>query len=1199
MKFSLFKAKAQKALTPSFSYSTTDRGVSVICTRGGRKVPPTEWASLSSEAASVVSDVIGRLVQLDDGNTQTEQDENALHIPWDVLAQLSLPSAAAVNLPPPTPLAINLQPIDRIDEDSFYVKLSWIRLGGQPVRATMQGALLKADGSTWRIPEPIWSLYKAVLPLQHPLSKAERFAALAALNKVCEADFGGQMQSEPYLQDLRVHYASAFSLKLRTLKPDLTEFDPVLFGALEARRALEDGSELDEDWDSILAPKSQKLFAEDRFRRETGARPVYVLRDGEYVFIDPSLRPVLNVVRKLQDSAESERRAFILNPRAKLRENLQGEVFADLALEELFIETEQFSQRVSGVDVWRALVLPWIMPSSKNRWLPEKFGLKVDEDYYEIAPEKVAVLVERAEAAHAQAQAQLDVAGLLEAVRDGQIPPSVLPLNSQSLAAIDSLKPFSNRQAAPEVNDAPGQGSDLTYSEKLFLVVRENFEEVEFQALSEERADASNVPVELPKLLKTTLKGHQIDGFEWLARSHERQKKGVLLADDMGLGKTLQAITFMAFLKERMERGRLAPTPMLIVAPTGLLGNWRDEISKHLHEPYLGRLVCAFGGDLKRLKEESGLSARDVETGRASLNSDLWQEAGIVLTTYETLRDYHFSFARARFALIIYDEIQKLKNPTSQLTRAAKTLNGDFVLGMTGTPVENRLQDLWSIMDIIAPGLLGASRDFEKRYPNDNLEKLSDLKNLLTAGGERALPYMLRRLKSDALKGMPLKTVQVYRTAMPEIQAHAYAALVSQAAAGAASGALGRGGMLKVLAGMRGVSLHPVDPSHAPSDLEAYARDSARLGKTLDILSDIRGRDEKALVFVEDLAMQDRLAGLIQSHFKLATTPMKINGTVPGPRRQEMVQRFQTAQNQFVMILSPRAGGVGLTLTAANHVIHLSRWWNPAVEDQATDRVFRIGQTRDVFVHLPLAEHPHPAIKDTSFDVQLNALLDRKRKLTNDLFLPPEASDSDLDLLFNALTKGAVDTAADTAEDKVPDPSAEGARKVLSLPSEVFTARPRIWRTAAGKPSPINDVTEIFRDRTITSVVIKDPYCLCSDGSRSAQVSFLQRLNTAAKSVETVTIEYAAERCDDDAYARRKLGEIFAAQIPGGRPTLTLKRRLRRSRDDDFHDRIVELTVVHAGGAQRVHQLIIGRGLEAFFNDNYECTVAYAPPDVV
>jgi SNF2 family DNA or RNA helicase len=271
----------------------------------------------------------------------------------------------------------------------------------------------------------------------------------------------------------------------------------------------------------------------------------------------------------------------------------------------------------------------------------------------------------------------------------------------------------------------------------------------------------------------------------------------------MGLGKTLQAIAFMAWLQGESAANRRPAAPLLIVAPTGLLGNWQAEIRKHLNDPWLGPIAAAFGGDLKRLREESGLGGRDIETGRAALDSGAWRQASVVLTTYETLRDYHFSFARTRFSLIVYDEIQKLKNPTSQMTRAAKTLNAAFVLGMTGTPVENRLQDLWSLMDVIAPGLLGSSREFEKKYPADDRMALANLKSLLMGGDLKTPPFMVRRLKSDALEGLPKKTVVPYQVEMPAAQAQAYKDVVVRAAAAAASGTLGKGGMLTFLAAMR------------------------------------------------------------------------------------------------------------------------------------------------------------------------------------------------------------------------------------------------------------------------------------------------------------------------------------------------------------------------------------------------------------
>ena len=180
-----------------------------------------------------------------------------------------------------------------------------------------------------------------------------------------------------------------------------------------------------------------------------------------------------------------------------------------------------------------------------------------------------------------------------------------------------------------------------------------------------------------------------------------------------------------------------------------------------------------------------------------------------------------------------------------------------------------------------------------------------------------------------------------------------------------------------------------------PADADLFKEQSARLVSLFDILDELHGKGEKALVFLEDLDMQDLLAMMIQQRYQLERKPLQINGTVPGARRQEAVRKFQSSPLAFdVMILSPRAGGVGLTLTAANHVIHLSRWWNPAVEDQCTDRVFRIGQEREVHVYVPLAKHPE--IGESSFDYVLDRLLKRKRELSTKMLIPPVDEHTDL-----------------------------------------------------------------------------------------------------------------------------------------------------------------------------------------------------------
>jgi superfamily II DNA or RNA helicase len=1232
---------------PAFTWRQEDDDIIVVLEQFGTQLPFADWAAARPDAFASISALLDASNNYGDvAAPPVVVNDDYVRISPELLANMDTATSTALGLPFPTPLALDLRAQNRIDEDDFRLSVRWVRPGGQPIRFRMKGALLHTEAGARRVPEPLWSLYHAAEPLTRPLEKSDRFEALAKLRELWPDDPQLPIESESYLQDLRVHYASSLSVKLNTLTPDRTEFDPVLFSA----RALADAGDqpIDEDQDSILAPSAQKIFASDRFRREYEARPVYVLRNGEYLFIDPSLRPALNVVRQLQDAPEDQRRAFVLNPRKVLWDAIGDEAAEQIGLEQLFIETEQFSARVSGVDVWRAPVLPWIVPSEKNKWIPEKFGLRVGEEYYALPAKNVAEVSERVREALELNRYEADVRGLLEAAEEnGPPPPDKIPVTEQCRVALESLAPFSQDTAPdPESVEPEPTGWDAATQGKLFLVVRDNFEEVEFAPLGlTETSDEKPLPtVSPPDLLKTSLKPHQVEGLNWLAQNALVGRPGALLADDMGLGKTLQAIAFMAWLQSEASEGHRPRAPFLIVAPTGLLGTWRAEIEKHLDEPQLGHLVPAFGGNLKLLRDEDTLRARDIETGKASLDAANWRDAGVVLTTYETLRDYHFSFARTRFGLIVYDEIQKLKNPGSQMTRAAKALNGEFTLGMTGTPVENRLQDLWSIMDVVAPGFLGASRDFEKRHPADDAEALARLKSQLTDPIKGRPPYMLRRLKADALEGMPAKHLHALEMQMPPVQAIAYRDLVVRAAAASTAGTLGKGGMLSTLANMRGVSLHPRDPREAADDLDAYARDSARLSQTLTVLQRVAQAKEKALIFVEDLVMQERLAGLIQQRFALPARPMRINGTVPGHKRQGIVEAFQSRPGSFdVMILSPRAGGVGLTLTAANHVIHLSRWWNPAVEDQATDRVFRIGQSRDVHVYLPMAVHPDPDLAPSSFDLRLNALIERKRKLTRDLFFPPDANDGELGELFREVSldqeikpdqepaipatsadqpaKDGTGTslsealashepvdgvdqnlAGEDATSAAPRGTQDrGDRLKLSLPKAVTDAQIKMWRSAPGQPRPTGEILSLFAGRHITQVTIRDPYALVTHEARRSQIEFLRELKQAASTLESVLIEYApeAEGDRDEVVCRREFGSGFTTAFAGSPPKLLLSRRSKRSRDDDFHDRFVEIDVRHAGGAIKRHELTIGRGIEALYNNRRQCTVTYAPPGSV
>jgi len=466
----------------------------------------------------------------------------------------------------------------------------------------------------------------------------------------------------------------------------------------------------------------------------------------------------------------------------------------------------------------------------------------------------------------------------------------------------------------------------------------------------------------------------------------------------MGLGKTLQALTFLAWVSEQVDAGVQPRRPALVVAPTGLLRNWEDEATARLTGPGIGRLIRAYGSELKALMS---MSHREQVQHLC--------EADWAMTTYETLRDRIHVFMGVPWGVVVFDEVQKIKNPASRVTEMAKSVEAEFVLALSGTPVENRLADLWSIVDATNPGLLGSLKEFHEIYEKPAVadpQAAAPLSEKLTANrNSTSPPTMLRRLKQDSLTGLPRKTEHVIEEPMSDTQAAAYDALVARGGAG------GRGAMLAALQALRRVSLMAGDLGPGGlSDADVAA--SARLRAAIRVLDDVRKRGEKALVFVEFLDIQQALIPYLQARYSLDHPPLRISGSVAGPKRKQRVDEFQRRANGVfdVMVLSPRAGGVGLTLTAANHVIHLSRWWNPAVEDQCTDRVYRIGQSLPVHVYCPLAMHPRHG--EQSFDRNLHALLLRKRELSRSVLAAPVATPDDLTQLYD-LSVGTTSGAGD------------------------------------------------------------------------------------------------------------------------------------------------------------------------------------------
>jgi SNF2 domain-containing protein/SNF2 helicase protein/helicase-like protein len=430
--------------------------------------------------------------------------------------------------------------------------------------------------------------------------------------------------------------------------------------------------------------------------------------------------------------------------------------------------------------------------------------------------------------------------------------------------------------------------------------------------------------VDTDSRVHATLRPYQDAGVKWL-NLLSSLGLGACLADDMGLGKTLQVLALVA-AKDARHPG---DPPVLVVAPASLLANWAAEIARFT--PSLQTLV-----------------AHSSATPRAELltiDPARIDAADVVITSYGSLLRVPW-IAQRRWRMLVVDEAQAIKNPSARQTRAVKALNAPTRIALTGTPVENRLTDLWSIFDVINPGLLGSHKEFAtwtKRLTAAPHTSFAPLRELVR-------PYILRRMKTDpaVIADLPAKTeVSAFCTLSPR-QAALYQQAVDELARriGSTEGIARRGLVLSFLMRFKQITNHP---SHWLGDDKWHERDSGKFLRLREIAETIAARQEKVLVFTQFREMTGPLSLFLTSVFNHPGVVM--HGGTPVGQRKKIVEQFQEDERTPFFVLSLKAGGIGLNLTAATHVIHFDRWWNPAVENQATDRAFRIGQTQPVLVH--------------------------------------------------------------------------------------------------------------------------------------------------------------------------------------------------------------------------------------------------------
>jgi uncharacterized Zn finger protein/superfamily II DNA or RNA helicase len=451
----------------------------------------------------------------------------------------------------------------------------------------------------------------------------------------------------------------------------------------------------------------------------------------------------------------------------------------------------------------------------------------------------------------------------------------------------------------------------------------------------------NTVDVALPQGLRATLRPYQQRGYAWLWRN-ARLGLGSVIADDMGLGKTLQVIA----LVQRLKEGALDEARALIVVPTSLLTNWQKEIERFAP----GLRVDIFHGAKRELTRD---------------------RPDVLLTTYGVARSEAALLKGMSWRLVVIDEAQNIKNPAAAQARAVKSIRADGYVAMSGTPVENRLSEYWSIMDFAQRGYLGGPTHFAREYATP-IQVHRD-----AAAAERLrrvmAPFMLRRLKSDKsiISDLPDKVEQDQFCTLSRQQAALYESVVREglkSVAGESDTFKRQGLVLQMILALKQVCNHP---AHYLKQGAAEPDASGKAQRLLDLLEEIHAAQEKVLVFTQFREMGDLLQRMLRE--RLGHEPLFLHGGVTRVKRDQMVERFQGERGERVFLLSLKAGGTGLNLTAASHVVHFDLWWNPAVEAQATDRAYRIGQQRNVQVHR--------FITRGTFEERINEMIRSKREL--------------------------------------------------------------------------------------------------------------------------------------------------------------------------------------------------------------------------
>lgn len=669
-------------------------------------------------------------------------------------------------------------------------------------------------------------------------------------------------------------------------------------------------------------------------------------------------------------------------------------------------DLSSYSSRIEGVGIEKPYFSPYIAKRKEDEgWFPDNV-FPVVAYTPEGETEPVAIEVSDSALKELKAATAAAIAAGQESVSLGWLPKPMPLAEAKKISGTfdEVLSEVKNRTFDPDKK--PQQKP----SPKKTLVLRANIDTVDYDEQRRDALTARIVPFHASRGLSSAfaLLEHQVEGVARMQHLYSLREqfrvRGLVLADDMGLGKTLQLLALMTSIFDREPDTE----PMLVVAPVSLLENWHEEAEKFF--PGALRVLTAYGEALQplRVPRESIDEKLRIEDGLVKFLKPNWVgDAQLVLTTYETLRDLEFSFALQKWSVMVCDEAQRIKNPAAMVTRAAKKQNATFKIACTGTPVENTLADLWCLFDFVQPGLLGALNDFGKTYrrPIEIDDRDAVAQGRLDELRTRIEPQILRRTKLEVAKDLPKKIIaeNCRRLPLSATQRNLYAKAIEDFKKQRSDPEY-KTPFKNHLGLLHYLRLVCTDPRRhgltvfKPEPIGEYRRAAPKLDWLLTQLKEIQAKGEKVIIFCEFRNIQRLLQHYIAEVFLYESDI--INGDTSASAqnansRQKRIKAFQAKPGFGVIILSPVAVGFGVNIQGANHVVHYTRTWNPAKEDQASDRAWRIGQTKDVYVYYPVVS----AEDFTTFDVKLDHLLERKRSLAGDMLNgSPDISPADFRL---------------------------------------------------------------------------------------------------------------------------------------------------------------------------------------------------------